>query len=694
MSKLARWAAALILPACVMAEGENEPGGDLGGVSRDGGPDRGIALADAAGPMDFQREQAADVNAVEPGDVGPVEPVDAAGPPGDSGEPILDAALSVPIDRPLPGPCGPDVDVADLAALAGDDGAYDGDLAGAPANMVGSCGGAAGGERVFRWTVTGAVDRLIFSTRHPETVLPTVLYVRTSCAELADVGCDRGAADPGAQVALENPAPGDYFVVVDTGSRDGGGRFRLSVREVRPPACRNEMDDDADGRLDLADPGCEQTEDPDEADPAEIPACANGADDDGDGLSDYPNDPDCAAAGALREAPLCALDSPLIPVGQAGGRFPLPLQEGFGGATPGCDVTPGPETVLALTLTEPSHVTLQVDAGGARPPVALYARTDCRDPASETACVRPGVNAPLSLRALDPGVYFLFVEQGQDPAIGELTATVTVESLVRECNDQADNDNDGHVDLLDPGCEQGLDDDEGDPADVPQCGNDFDDDADGLVDYPLDDGCEAAGDPDELSRDRHLSEAFNPDGVGQIWCNAGGDIRYHDYGNMTFNDCDALANRTGTQYYAGTAWENEPGEGWLGHHDEATATVAFSGGQWDRTERRAIDQPWPCRLALMPHRTEPDVEPAEELYQDAEGRRWHYWVMRGQTHSQCLSWADTVRGRILNPWVVGLGREPMITSPTHWCHAGPVFNQDGRGVNSDERADCCVGFWE
>ncbi|MEZ4472508.1 MAG: hypothetical protein R3F60_17290 [bacterium] len=43
---------------------------------------------------------------------------------------------------------------------------------------------------------------------------------------------------------------------MDTGSRAGGGRFRLTAGPPPPPACQDAIDNDADGRVDLADPGC------------------------------------------------------------------------------------------------------------------------------------------------------------------------------------------------------------------------------------------------------------------------------------------------------------------------------------------------------------------------------------------------------------------------------------------------------
>ena len=55
---------------------------------------------------------------------------------------------------------------------------------------------------------------------------------------------------------------------------DGGPRF----------ACADGIDNDADGLIDLRDPGCVGPEDTDETDAVSVPQCSNGLDDDEDGL--------------------------------------------------------------------------------------------------------------------------------------------------------------------------------------------------------------------------------------------------------------------------------------------------------------------------------------------------------------------------------------------------------------------------
>lgn len=71
--------------------------------------------------------------------------------------------------------------------------------------------------------------------------------------------------------------------------------------------CRNGLDDDGDGAIDLADPGCASLFDGSErsffGDPA-LP-CDNLADDDGDGFADAPADPGCNGPAWPLEDPAC-----------------------------------------------------------------------------------------------------------------------------------------------------------------------------------------------------------------------------------------------------------------------------------------------------------------------------------------------------------------------------------------------------
>ena len=68
-------------------------------------------------------------------------------------------------------------------------------------------------------------------------------------------------------------------------------------------ACSDGIDDDGDGLVDLADPGCYDANDPFETNA--LAACDDGFDNDGDGLVDWPNDPGCQTPTSLQEDPPC-----------------------------------------------------------------------------------------------------------------------------------------------------------------------------------------------------------------------------------------------------------------------------------------------------------------------------------------------------------------------------------------------------
>ena len=70
-----------------------------------------------------------------------------------------------------------------------------------------------------------------------------------------------------------------------------------------------------------------------------------------------------------------------------------------------------------------------------------------------------------------------------------------------QCLDRIDNDGDGIIDFpLEPGCSAAGDNDEDDPRGTPLCSNGNDDDMDGFTDYPADPGCFGRGDRDETDK--------------------------------------------------------------------------------------------------------------------------------------------------------------------------------------------------
>ena len=406
-------------------------------------------------------------------------------------------------DDPAPTSCY-DRDLINLNAALETNDYVDYDLATFGMSQTqGSCGGNAGPEATFKYEVTRPLSRLIFTTDFPETVNPVVLYVRDSCEGVddmlgADFDCARGLPDtPGTSVEITDVTPGIYYIYVDTSSASiGPGPFRLSVISEGAPQCRDEVDNDGDDLIDLFDPGCNSPDDADEADPDPLPECGDGIDNDGDQLTDYPADPECNAAGANREARLCQNDySDIFELDDEGGSITVTFDEMMTESfTDGCRANSGPESIVLLTLTEPSNV--EVTFADPDAPFSAYIRSTCDDVTSTIAC-NEDFGSPLRALNLEPGEYFIFIDAHQaDEAVLPIDfpfIDVNVTSLVTECNDGIDNDGDMLIDLADLGCRRGNDNSEADPALTPICADGIDNDEDGQTDYPADQSCVAAG---------------------------------------------------------------------------------------------------------------------------------------------------------------------------------------------------------
>ncbi len=190
----------------------------------------------------------------------------------------------------------------------------------------------------------------------------------------------------------------------------------------------------------------------------------------------------------------------------------------------------------------------------------------------------------------------------------------------------------------------------------------------------------------------HLTEAFVEDGTFGQWCGGDAPAHYRDYGSLTFDECECIANRTGTTWAVGAS-SPVTDTGWLGDDDGLINATTSNGGDWPNERIVARDTPQQCVLAWFEPRTEPSESPAEEIYVDDDGRIWHYWHFTAQTSSQVHAFADDVGGRVINPRSVGLGAVPGTTGLTHWCHAAASFN-DGGDCNSDNICGHYVGYFE
>ena len=189
----------------------------------------------------------------------------------------------------------------------------------------------------------------------------------------------------------------------------------------------------------------------------------------------------------------------------------------------------------------------------------------------------------------------------------------------------------------------------------------------------------------------HLTEPFYPTNTNGQWCNTDADVHWAYFGELTFDDCQDQANRTGTQWYVGqsTNYDN----GWIGDQDLYTTAATTDSNNWGDENISNRNDLFSCVLGQFEHRTEPTVFPAEQIWVDHLGRTWHYWDLQSQTASQAISFADDVGGRIINPNSVGLNGLNRMSAPTHWCHASAEFN-GGADCNSDVICSFMVGYYE
>jgi large repetitive protein len=334
---------------------------------------------------------------------------------------------------------------------------------------------------------------------------------------------------------------------------DPGCETPVDDDEYNPFMCNNLMDDDLDGLMDYPfDPGCASADDDVEGDddcsepepPAHTmcPQCGDGIDNDLDGAVDV-LDPGCTHAGDTDEFNVipgaCGPSVTVTDISATGdgmGTIDGPLVNGL--TSPVCNGYGG-EFAFTYTVTSgPVSLLVSTDHPETTLDTVVYVRTVCQNPATELACDDDGGTGHTSTAIVplaDIGTYYIIVDAFGPGSLGDFHVTVEERTALHGscdptdpapcvpglicrsflpgdpttceyhiCGDAYDNDGDGISDFpYEAGCTSLLDDTEDDTCPAgpgcPECGNGLDDDGDGIIDFAgSDPGCEYAADGLEL----------------------------------------------------------------------------------------------------------------------------------------------------------------------------------------------------
>lgn len=320
--------------------------------------------------------------------------------------------------------------------------------------LVGSCAGTTdldSPENVYGYVNNKELKSLTFTAT--DTSSNITLHVRENNCSMADseVGCQRNAS--GAQVVeILNPTQGDYYVIVD-GDFSQGNAFDLSVNGIiednracdvantqflcdeaagfaciagmcSPAECADGTDNDGDGLIDSADPGCEMLADNTESpDPTVAPQCFDGVDNDSNGSIDYPADPGCTSASDDIELS-CSDADPIVQIAAA--TVTGTTTSASADFSPSCNSSTTAPEIAHLISFPGALATLTVDTFGSSFDTVLEVRAgDCATGMS-LGCNDDtgGTQSSVSMTDVDAGIYFISVD-GFGSRSGAYTLNVT-----------------------------------------------------------------------------------------------------------------------------------------------------------------------------------------------------------------------------------------------------------------------------
>ncbi|MBT8492549.1 MAG: hypothetical protein KJO07_05780, partial [Deltaproteobacteria bacterium] len=136
--------------------------------------------------------------------------------------------------------CGASVPVSLLPG----NGIAEGTFGGSQNNLISADCGGTGTEVAFQFTVT-ETQTLVVTTQFPETTTDTVIYVRSDCRMPGtELGCnDDEGSETTSLLVLEDVAPGDYFLIIDSNNEPGNYKVQVGDETTLPSAtCTGETD--------------------------------------------------------------------------------------------------------------------------------------------------------------------------------------------------------------------------------------------------------------------------------------------------------------------------------------------------------------------------------------------------------------------------------------------------------------------
>jgi hypothetical protein len=264
-------------------------------------------------------------------------------------------------------------------------------------------------------------------------------------------------------------------IMVSDGELNNTDDFNITVNYVAPQIfeCNDGVDNDGDGLVDLADPGCSSSTDDDESDGTS--QCQDNIDNDGDGAVDYPDDFSCSSPQDDDETnPLAECQNGVDDDGDNLTDM----------ADSGCSDSQDNDEFNYYQCNDG----IDNDGDG---------YTDYPD---DIGCDSSFDNDEFNYFECNDGT-----DNDNDGAV-DYPDDFSCDSPFdnnesypqAQCQDGVDNDGDGLVDLADPGCSSLQDNDESDVNVTYQCNDGIDNDGDGLIDM-ADPGCDSPTDNDEYN---------------------------------------------------------------------------------------------------------------------------------------------------------------------------------------------------